>query len=808
MHAIVQDVRYSLRILLKSPFLMASACLTLAMGIGLNTMMFSVSKALLMRPLSIDNLERLVDVQSTDSRLRETGLPLTPADFGDLAPRDLRIESLAAYSPWRSQLTGIDEPKRIRGWRVTRGFFSLFGTDAQVGRVFMDDDSERGDVVLVSHGIWTTVLGSPEDLAGTTLQLNKRPFRVIGVLPRHFDFPVGADIWAPLVLDDSRFDRETYALNVVGKMRPGVSVSAVRTSAAIVASRLEEQYPETNAGRGLRVRSLRSRVVNSMMQSFIMTLFGAGGFVLLIACANVANLQLSRATGRLREISIRTALGASRARVLRQLFCESLFLALGGGAIGLLLGAWGLDSTKGLVPREITRFLPGWERQQIDGEVLVFTFLVAMAAAVVFGLMPAIQASRPDLIQGLKEGDRGSTGSRGGQRLRGFIVVVQVSISVVLLVGAGLMVSGFLHLMGGLSHGYDPNGLLTMRLTLPERTSDNRFLRTEIFRRFEEEVNGAPEIASASMVSRLPGTGDFLRDLRVEGRSEPSPGEIGPQAYLKTVGFQYFRTLGVTLLSGRVFEESDNSEAMKVAIVSLQAARKLWPGGEPIGERVRFPEREQRSEWSTVVGVVGDVKHSPEADVPYPAVYYFARQGIGNSMSFIARTAGEPLTAASAVREAVKRVAADQPVEALVTMNEVLAGQTSGYRVSAITIGIQGFAALFLTLVGIYSLTAFLVARRTHEIGVRIVLGAGRSEILRLVVGSAFRLSVVGLAIGIPGALAMMVFIESTLFGVIPLNWLILATFVLLILASALVSGYLPARRALRVDPILALRNE
>ncbi len=811
MNSILSDIVLSYRSLRRSPLAAFAACLALAIGIGSNSMMFSSSKALLLNPLDLPGLEQLVGLRQTD-RLGQSGsdLAVTPADFIDWREGQKAFLSLEAHTSWDVSLSGAGEPERLSGVRISPGFFRLLETNPAIGRAFDSGESEADGarVAVASHGFWQRVLGGSSDFRGRRVLLNRQPFTIVGIMPSDFDFPRGTDLWTPLDLKGAEHDRSNHSLAVLGRLADGVSLTQASAAMDDLSRRLENEHPATNQGRRAVLTPLREVVVNSTMQGFMLALFGAGGFVLLIACANVANLQLARASGRTREISIRLALGATRWRISRQLMTEGLLLSLAGGAAGLALAGWGLQAAMDSVPSEITQNIPGWEKQRLDLIVLAFTFALAVASALVFGLAPALQSSRPELSRSLKEGDRSSTGTRSARRLRSLIVVFQIAVSIVLLAGASVMVTGFFGLMRDLDQGYRAEDVLTLRLQLAE----SRFQEPTEWSRFYDEalrnVASLPSVESAAAVDRAPGEGDRRVMLELQGRPRDED-EPPLQASLKIITPDYLRTLGIPLMSGRDILASDWEERVAAALISRAAAQRFWPGVDPVGQRFRMARRSRlEPAWIEVVGVVGDVKERLDSRPPPPAVYLPFAQQPSPTMDLVIKTSSDPLKAASSIRAALRRIDAHQPIDQVRTLDEVRAGQISGIRISAATMGIQGASALLLTIVGVYSLIAFMAARRRQEMGLRMALGARRIDVMALVVGRSLKLTLAGLALGLPAAALSSRFLQSTLFGVESLQLSLLVGLSALMLLSAILSGCSPARRAAAIDPVEALRSE
>jgi len=802
----LQDLRYGVRLMGKSPGYTGVAVLALALGIGANTSAFTGISALLLHPLPFRNLDRIVMIWETSAKLRQQRSAVSPANFIDWRDQSTVFDQIAAHRPWNVNLTGVGQPERLQGALVSASFFPLLGVSPSLGRVFSLEEEQTGhhQVVVVSHGFWQRSLGANPNIVGARLTLDGRVFTVVGVMWPDFDFPLGTDLWSPLALStEERSERGAHLISVVARLRPGVSLSQARAEMAAVAGRLERQYPSTNAGRGVLVAPLLEAVVSSLTNRFTLIILAAAGFVLLLACANVANLQLARVTGRHKEIAIRAALGASRWRLVRQLIAESVLLSLLGAVLAVLLAVWGVDLMRAAIPQEIYRVRPGLKYLEVDGGVLGFTLIIALLAGVMLGLVPALQASGRKafsaLNDALKEGGRTSSAGSAGGRARGLLVISEVALALVLLVGAGLMVKAFRH-MSTVDAGFNPRNLLTMRLALPEAKYRQANQAAAFYDQVLQQLAALPQVRATATAGNLGIAEGFL----IEGRPEPEPGE--PRPAVQPVSADYFRAMGIPVLKGRPISEHDTAEAPLAAVLSESVIRHYWPRvRDPIGARVRVGG--PQSPWFSVVGVVGDVKDWFSGQ-PQPAIYLSHLQRPQHSMKLLIRTSGDPLRVVSGARAQVRSLDADQPVYDVESMEQYLAGQTSGVRISATMIAVFAAMALVLAAAGIYAVISYSAAQRTHEIGVRMALGATRGDVLKLVVGHALKLALAGLALGLPAAYALTHAMSSALFGVIALDAATFAAFTLLLAATALLAGYFPARRATRVAPIVALRYE
>jgi putative ABC transport system permease protein len=823
--------------LAKAPGFTGVAVIALALGIGANTVMFSSVNGMLLRPFAFRDLHRIVDVWETAPKQNEYQIKAAPANLRDWQEQNKSFEMLAASHGWNVNLTGVGVAERVEGYQVTSGFFPLLGMSPQLGRAINAGDFEPGhaSVVVLSHGFWQRHLGADAGIVGKSLHLNGQAFTVIGVMPSDFDYPMGGEAWAPLDLSPAEnSDRAGHYLEVIGRLKSGTTVAQAEADLRTISARLAKQFPETNGGHSGRVLGLVEDLTSGSLQ-FLLVLMGSAVFVLLLACANVANLQLARATAREKELALRRALGASRWQIARQLLAESVTLALLGGAAGVLFGGWGSQMLQRTVPPFIVAHVPGIKHMQIDSTVLAFTLVVALLTGILAGLAPALHVSNPDPNQALKEGSRGSSAAPARQRLRALLVISEIALALVLLVGAGLMVKGFGTLLNRYP-GFDRNNVLTFRITLapavplpagaqpasvrpsprsgqaqePGATSkDQEDARVrEFYSQVIEKLRGLPGVESAAAATSLPSGWSWNRtEYTAEGQPPAAPGEMRV-AVMQSVSPDFFRTLRIPLLRGRLLSSQDGPNAPASVVVSQSMANRVWASQDPVGKRIKFGRAESNEPWKTVVGVVGDVRRSQFSANPDPTVYFSFAQMPMASSCVVVRASGDPLAMAAAARAQVRSVNADDPPYDMRTLAQLISDDISGVAASARMMFAFGIVALVLAASGIYALMNYSVTQRTHEIGVRMALGAERVSVLRLVVGYAIKLVVIGLAIGAPAALALTQILSSLLFGVVRLNIAIFASFTLLLALVAAAAAYIPARRATRVDPMVALRYE
>jgi len=805
MNTLWQDLRYGARMLIKKPGFTLIAVVTLALGIGANTAIFSVVNALLLRPLPFDDLDRIVAVFE-----RRSDAPRNEAAAGnyfDWQAQNQVFESIGMYRWWAANLTGVETPERVQGFMITANLFDALGAQPALGRRFTPEEEQPGQdgVVILNHGFWQRRFGGDPGVVGRTIHFDGTPRTVVGVMPPEYNFPPGGEMLAPLALTpQQKQSRRNHTYLAVARLKPGVSIEQARADLDAIAARLERQYPQTNAGWGAAVFPLLDHTVRQYSQA-LLVLLGAVGFVLLIACANLANLMLARATGREKEMAIRAALGARRHRIVRQLLTESVVLAVIGGAAGILLALWGTEALKSAMPGEIVSFIPGWMNIGIDAQALAFTLGLSLLTGIAFGLVPALAASRPDLNATLKEGGKSSAGSHR-RRLRSALAIAEIAISLALLVGAGLMVKSFLRLINT-DPGFKPENTLTMELLLPRAGYAEEARRAGFFRQLLERIEALPGVEAAGVVSHLPlGGSNASAGFLIEGRPEPPPGQ-GNDGRYRVCSPRYFEALGIRLLRGRAFTEQDRAGAAPVVIVNETLARQHWPNEDAVGNRIRFTGDPAQNLWMTIVGVTRDVKHTLDTEVK-PEYYLPHAQDAWRSMSLVARAKGEPMALAPAIRREALALDKDQPVFLIRTMEQVRAQSVLVQRFAAIALGLFAALALVLAVVGIYGVMSYAVAARTHELGIRLALGARPVDVLMLALKQGLTLTLVGVAIGLAVAFALTRLMSKLLFDVSVTDPLTFVGTALLLTFVALLACWIPARRATKVDPMTALRCE
>jgi putative ABC transport system permease protein len=804
MNSFLKDLRYGARMLVKKPGFTLISVITLALGIGATSTIFSFINGLLLRPLPYTDSERLALLDETAFKRGVDSMGVSFPNFVDWRERNQVFSGVAAYLTRSFTLTGTGEPERLSGANISYDTFEILGIPPALGRTFTaDEDRPEHDLVaILSHDLWERSFGRDPDIIGKPITLNNRTRTVIGVMPKGFKFPEVSDLWTPLGLDTRMWTRNDHGLESIARLKPGVTVEQAQEDMSAVAQGIEEQNPVTNEGMGVNVIPLRNGLVGGDYRKALMILLGVVGLLLLIACANVANLLLARATSRHKEMAIRSALGAGRGQVFRQLLTESLLLGVIGGALGMVVALWGLDLLLAAIPIDF----PFWMKFDLDGRVLGFTAGISLVTGLVFGTVPALQASRVDLSEALKEGGR-SSGGTGRHHMRRLLVIAEVALSLILLIGAGLMMRSFLRLIQ-VDPGLNPEKVLTMQVNLPGVKYDSPEKRQSFFKQLIERVGALREVEAASATSSLPLSGDtWGRSLTVEGYPVLSVGQA-PAIYHNVITPNYFRAMGISLLTGRDFTEADSSTGAKVTIIDERLARQYWPTESPLGKRIRFGPPEANEPWHTIVGVVAEVKQVSLNLSPRRSVYLpYAQIPVGG-MTLAVRAGGSPESLAEAIRSHVKEIDAGLPVTLVRTMREVISRSVWQPRLYAILFGVFAAIALVLASVGIYGVMSYAVTERTHEIGIRLALGARKSNVLGLVVGQGMTLTFVGTAIGLAGAFGLTRLMKSLLFGVSATDPLTFAVIALLLASVAFAACYFPARRAMKVDPMIALRYE
>ncbi len=813
METLTKDLRYGLRSLLKHPGFTCIAVLTLALGIGANTAIFSLVNAVLLRALPFREPDRLVMVWEDASFAGFPRNTPAPANYADWKAQNQVFEDMATFDHRSFNLTGDGEPEKIQAYGVTANFFGLLGIRPVLGRTILpeEDQPQANKVVMLSYRLWQRRYGGEQSVIGRELLLSGEKYTVVGVMPAGFQFMESyIGLWVPIAFTSETLgQRGGHYLTVFARMKPGVTLAQANADIQTIQQRIAHDHPNEAGRLGAYVMPLRDQLAGDVRRPLLVLLV-AVGFVLLIACANIANLLLSRAASRSREMAVRAALGASRVRIVRQLLVESLLLATAGAVCGLLFATWSFAFLKRLIPDGLVLST----NLNLDLQVLGFTFLLAFVTAVMFGLVPAFQASKIDLNEALKQGG-GRTGlSAGGNRLRSAMVVTEVALALVLLIGAGLLIQTFIKLRDQYS-GLQPENVLTMRTVLPRSKYPEQLQRAAFYQQVLERVRSLPGVVSAGYATSIPlewkgGTSGFFP----EGRSvEQAKAEgLSYDANHRQVSADYLKTMGISLLRGRSFNDSDDERAMPAAIINETMARQYWPGDDAIGKRFKLGDPQDDIPWRTIIGVAADVRQMG-VDEPVKAEMYIPYAQIKDQQWFaprdlVIRTTVDPLSIVAAVRGEIHQVDPAQPISNIRTMDEVLGEETASRRLGMTLLTIFAALALLLATLGIYGVLAYFVVQHTQEIGVRIALGAQRHDILALVLRKGMTLTLLGVAIGLGGAFALTRLMASLLYGIGTTDPLTYASIALLLTGVALAACYLPARRAAKVDPMVALTYE
>jgi predicted permease len=818
MESLIQDLKYAARVLLKSPGFVLIAVLTLALGIGANTALFSVVNGVLLRPLPFPRPNELV-VVSEKSAIFDN-FSISYPNFQDWQRSNSSFSSLVAYRNDDFSITGSGEAERVRVGMVSAGFFETLGVNPTCGRLFTADEDRKGSapVALISTGLWQRKFGSAPDIVGKRVTMNGDSYTVIGVIPASFhlestNFSHDKDVFVPIGEDKDPLFHERDAhpgTRALGRLKPGVTLAAAQADMEQIANNLAQAYPDADRGASVSLVPLKKDIVGDV-QPFLWVLLGAVGFVLLIACVNVANLQLARATTRAREFAIRAALGASQSRVIRQLLTESVLLGLAGGALGLLLAAWGTQAALKVLPDT----LPRAQDVGVDGRVLIFTLIASLAAGVLFGLAPALKISRPNLQETLKESGRGASGTR--HRAQGVFVVVEMAMALVLLIGAGLMIRSLLDLWK-VNPGFNPKGVLTFAVALSPSLGLNATTSRNAIREMDERLKRIPGVESVSSTGgALPMTGDNEFPFWVSSEPKPADQSGMKQSLFYLAEPDYLSAMGIPLHRGRFFTQNDNEHSPPVIVIDESFAREYFPNQDPIGQRINIGIVNSEPE---IVGVVGHVKHwgldtDGDANHPIHAQAYLPFMQIPDQFwtgppqsEVVVRTKGSPAGLVPAIRATIEKMNGENVMYETKSLEEIVADSLADRRFTMILLGVFAALALLLSSLGIYGVISYVVGERTHEIGIRMALGAQRSHVLRLMLGEGMKMALLGVAIGIAAALGLTQLMASMLFGVSATDPITFCAVALVLASVALTACYIPARRAMRVDPMVALRYE
>ncbi len=809
MNNLLQDVKYAIRMLAKHPGYTALAVIALALGIGANTAIFSMGYALLEKPVAVPEVEGLCAID--EYRLSTPGINVgaSPAAFADWKEQSQSFSEWAASQYYDTNISGEGMPERVQGFRVTANFFTVLKASPMLGRTFLagEDTPGRERVAVIGYGLWTRRFGADPGMVGQVVRVEGQPYEIVGVMPREFDFPVAAELWMPMALTlQERKERAGRSVDAIARMKPGVTLRRASAEMAGIAARLAKAHPNENRGWATRVMDIREKIAGNLTREYMTLLMGAVAFVLLIACANVANLQLARATGRYREVAVRVALGASRWRVVRQLITESVLQSLLAVGLGMVFAYWSLELVRSNFPPDVLKFVPGINIMGLDWPTFLFSFSIAVLAGMLVGLMPALHVSRPNLNDSLREGRRGSGAGRGRHLTRSVLVVAEVALALVLLVGAGLMVHG-VGTIRTMHNSSQPETILTFQVNLPDAGYTGMRPRIQFYDQVLERLKTLPGVGVAALGRSVP-YNDSSSSGAISVEARPALEGETPLAQYQYVNDGWFKVFHIPLRDGRIFEYRDGSEATRVAVISEKLAQRYWPGESPLGRRVKLGSDASENQWLTVVGVVGDIRYNWFERDPSPAIYLPYRQTARQIMQFALRVPANPQGVGEAARKQVAAVDPDMPIFDVKTHAQVIHESVTGITYVAVMMTVLGVIALALASVGIYGVMAYAVTERTHEIGVRVALGAQTRHVLRLMLARGIALTAIGLAIGLGLSYALANILSSLIMGVSATDVVTFGGVVGLLAFVSFAATYIPARRATQVDPLIALRYE
>jgi putative ABC transport system permease protein len=820
MFSILQDVRFGLRMLAKHRLATLVSIVALALGIGANTAMFSLAEAFLLHPVPFEDADRIVALVNSRPQQNIDMNAVAPATYLDWQKEAHSFEQLGAYAWDAVNLTGDREPQKVQAFQISANFFGLLGVHPRLGRVFLPEEEEIGkeQEIILGHALWEQRYASDPHIVGKNIKVDGKGFTVIGVMAEGFDFPMAAEAWIPLsITAKERPRRDNRWLWVLGRLKPNVSFAQAETEMQTIAQRQAEAYPDTDKGWQLRPMPIGQFATGYLTRQYMLLLLGAVGFVLLIACADVANVQFARMTGRANDFAVRTALGGSRWRVIRQLLTESILLSLGGAALGLLIAQWALALILSHMPPDVAKFVAGWKTISLDSGAFLFTLAIALFSGILSGIAPSLLSSRTNLNEALKESGRGSSVGRARHRMRGALVVAEISLALVLLVGAGLLVKNFQGLLN-VNQSSSPQTLLTMNLTLRGTQYAAPAARLAFHEQILQRLGSMPGVQAAALVTHAPyseGGGIDSSAFSIEGRPRAQRGELR-DAIVQTATPNFFNILNIALRDGRTLSDSDGAESLPVTVISESLARRYFPGENPLGKRIRLgdetlvqdPGENSQRAWMTIVGVVNDVHYSWINKEVTPTIYRSFRQAPPYFTTIFLRTPGDPLQLISGARAQIAAVDPNLPLYNIKPMDKVITESIVGIAYVAAMMAVLGVIALVLASVGVFGVMSYSVSERAHEIGVRMSLGAQTSDILRMVLRSGMFLTALGLAIGLPIAFLLARALAALLFGVEAADPFSFIGLPVLLAAVAALACYLPARRAARLDPLKALRYE
>jgi len=812
MGTIRQDIRYGVRMLVKHRLTSLVCVAALGLGIGANAAMFSVAEAFLLHPVPFENSDRVVAlVDSRPSDGVDTNA-VAPATYFEWKAEARSFEEIGAYV-WDSiNLTGDHEPAKINGFAISPNFFDLLGVHLRLGRTFLPEEEQVGkdQVIILSYGLWERRYASDPHILGKKLKVDGRTFEIVGVTGKGFDYPKPAEAWVPLSLDaEHRAIRDARYVWVLARLKPHVSVVEAAAEMRTITARQAETYPDAYKGWKLRVLTIANFATNDLTRQYTFLLLGAVGFVLLIACADVANVQFARVTGRHKELAVRTAMGASRSHIIRQLLTESVLLSLAGAALGLIFAMWWVYLIVSRMPPEVARFIAGWNTISLDTNAFLFTLAIAIASGILSGIAPAWLHSQTSISETLKESGRGASAGPSRHRLRSVLVVAEIALALILLVGAGLLVKGFRALIV-VHENFRPASVLTLTMDLPAEQYKLKPGRAAFHEQALERLAAIPHVQSAALATYVPysdGGGTGMQPFTIEGRAPRERGET-TSTIVETISPNYFRLMNIGLRDGRELQDTDGDATQSVAVISQNIGKRYFAGENPLGKKIKIGKSDADSPWMTIVGIVDDVHYTWINKQELPTIYRSYRQSPPFYNSLVLRTEGDPATFIPVVRSAVASVDPNLPLFDVLPFDRVITNSIVGIAYVAAMMAALGLIALVLASVGIYGVMSYSVGERTHEIGVRMAMGATSEDVLSLILRNGMSLTIVGMAIGLPLALGLAYALSSLLFGVTAADPFAFLGLPLLLAGVATVACYLPARRAVRLDPLAALRYE
>lgn len=810
MFALREDLRFAFRVLAKKPAWTAAAILAFGLGIGFNTAMYSTADGLLFRPLGVPDEDRLASLAPQEKGRSSLGESVSVPDYLALKERARGVEDVTAWTSWDTNLTGHGSPTRVSGYRVSASMFRALRLAPAAGNFFDDSSESPGHdrVVVLSYPLWQSRFGADPAIVGRTIQLDGQPYLVLGVAPDRFRYPLTVELWTPLALSaNERQDNRHFFLGVFARLRPGVTIGQADAEAGSIAETVARQYPDTHRVRTLRAVHMTDRISGDLTSSYTRLMLASAGFLLLIVCANVANLQFARSAARSREIAIRSALGAARGRIVRQLLVENLLLAFAGAAIGILFAVWSLDLMRSTMTPEVEQYLPGWRRIGVNAPTLIYTVLLTTLAGIAAGLAPSLLLARTDIISRLKDATRGSSSSSARHRMRSVLVVAEIGMALILVVGAFLMVRG-VSALTVLLPGLEPEHVLTFRTKLPADRYESPERVAQFHNRLLDRLGSLPGVETAGIVSSIPYGGSRNRfAVSIHGRPA-DPAAPTRLAQVQSVDEGYFRALRIPLRAGRSLADSDISGRLPVAVVSESFVREYFPQQDPLGRVVELSMKLGEGPSYTIVGVAGDILHEFVDRTPEPVIYRSYLQAPRRETDFALRVAGDPRTMLPAVRDAVNAIDPQQPLYSAHPYRKMISDSLLGLAYVAGMLAVLGGVALFLAVIGVYGLMAHAVEERIPEIGIRVALGASSRDVLWMLLRRGLILTAAGLALGLPAAFAAARLLSSLIFGVSSADPVVFLAVPVLLAGCAMLACWIPVRRALQTDPVIALRYE